>query len=102
MYQQASSAPTFLYLDGSYVYVDTSAEVQPGQVGIFILNGESYIKEYQPDALYSHNQRYKPIPIHRDSEVRCCGRVTGIVGESDIANAALAEKIEAAFAEEDE
>jgi repressor LexA len=95
-----SMEPT--YPDGSYVYVDTSAEVQEGQVGIFIVNGEAYIKEYQHDALYSHNQRYKPIPIHPDTEMRCCGRVTGIVGEKDIANAILAEKIEAAFAEEDE
>ena len=95
-----SMEPT--YPDGSDVYVDMDAEVQPGQVGIFILNGEAYIKELQPDGLYSHNPRYKRIPIHRDSEVRCCGRVTGIVDENDIANAMLAERIEAAFAEEDE
>lgn len=95
-----SMEPT--YPDGSYVYVDMNADVQPGQVGIFIVNGEAYIKEYRQDALYSHNQRYKPIPIHPDTEMRCCGRVTGIVGEKDIANAILAEKIEAAFAEEDE
>ena len=95
-----SMEPT--YPDGSYVYVDMNADVLPGQVGIFIVNGEAYIKEYQQDALYSHNQRYKPILIHPDTEMRCCGRVTGIVGEKDIANAILAEKIEAAFAEEDE
>ena len=95
-----SMEPT--YPDGSYVYVDTRAEVRPGQVGIFILNGESYIKEFRPDGLYSHNQRYRPVPFRADSDLRCCGRVTGLVGEDDIAGAALAEKIEAAFAEEDE
>lgn len=95
-----SMEPT--YRDGSYVYVDTKAAVQPGQVGIFLLNGEAYIKEFRLDGLYSHNPRYKPIPIGRDTEWRCCGRVTGVVGENDIARAALAERIEAAFAEEDE
>lgn len=94
-----SMEPTFS--DGSYVYIDSTAEVQPGQIGIFIVNGESFIKEYQPDGLYSHNARYKPITITEDSDVRCCGRVTGPVDEGDVATGSLAEKIEAAFEEED-
>ena len=95
-----SMEPTFR--DGSYVYVDSRASVQPGQVGIFIVNGEAYIKEYQPDGLHSHNTRYKTIYIGEGADVRCCGRVTGAVAEGDIAGGSLAERIEAAFAEEDE
>ena len=92
-----SMEPT--YRDGSFVYVDTEAEVQPGQVGIFIVNGEAFIKEYRTDGLYSHNARYKPILLDENSDARCCGRVTGAVGDGDIAAGALAEKVEAAFAE---
>lgn len=95
-----SMEPTFR--DGSYVYVDSSATVLPGQVGIFIVNGEAFIKEYQPDGLHSHNPRYKTIFTGEDVDVRCCGRVTGAVAEGDIATGALVERIEAAFAEEDE
>ena len=93
-----SMEPT--YPDGSFVYVDTSADVQVGQVGIFIVNGEAFIKERRPDGLHSHNPRYAP--IHPDADMRCCGRVVGIVGDTDLAGAALSEKIEAAFAETDE
>lgn len=92
-----SMEPTFS--DGSYVYIDSTAEVQPGQIGIFIVNGESFIKEYQPDGLYSHNTRYKPITITEGSDIRCCGKVTGLVVQGDIATGALAEKIEAVFEE---
>jgi len=95
-----SMEPTFR--DGSYVYVDSSATVLPGQVGIFIVNGEAFIKEYQPDGLHSHNSRYKTIYTGEGVDVRCCGRVTGAVAEGDIATGSLVERIEAAFAEEDE
>ena len=92
--------PTFK--DGSYVYVEFGATVQPGQIGIFVVNGEAYIKEYQPDGLHSHNPRYKTIFTGEGVDVRCCGRVTGAVADGDIASGALVEKIEAAFDEEDE
>lgn len=95
-----SMEPTFR--DGSYVYVDTEATVQPGQIGIFIVNGEAFIKEYQPDGLHSHNTRYKTIYTGDGVEVRCCGRVTGTVADGDIATGSLAERIEAAFSEDNE
>ena len=93
-----SMEPTFP--DGSYVYIDSNTEVQPGQIGIFIVNGESFIKEYRSDGLYSHNSRYKPIIINEGSDVRCYGKVTGAVGKDAIATGSLAEKIEAAFEED--
>ena len=95
-----SMEPTFS--DGSYVYIDSHAEVQPGQIGIFIVNGEAFIKEYQADGLYSHNTRYKPIIVSDGSDVRCCGKVIGAVSQSAIATGSLVEKIEAAFEEDDD
>jgi len=95
-----SMEPTFR--DGSSVYVELGTSVQPGQIGIFIVNGEAYIKEYQPDGLHSHNPRYKTIFTGEGVDVRCCGRVTGPVAEGDIATGSLVEKIEAAFDEEEE
>ena len=95
-----SMEPTFR--DGSYVYVELGATIQPGQIGIFTVNGETFIKEYQPDGLHSHNPRYKTIFTGEGVDVRCCGRVTGGVSDGDIATGILVEKIEAAFDEEDE
>lgn len=95
-----SMEPTFK--DGSYVYVEMGAAIQPGQIGIFVVNGEAFIKEYQSDGLHSHNPRYKTIFTGDGVEVRCCGRVTGAVADGDIAAGTLLEKVEAAFAEDDE
>ncbi len=86
-----------VFPDGSYVYVDTAAPVLPGQVGIFIVNGESFIKRYQPDGLYSINPRYRPILFGEGTDIRLFGRVTGPAEENDIAAGPLAEKIRAAF-----
>ena len=94
-----SMEPT--YPNGCYVYVNTDQEAAYGQVGIFIVDGEAYIKEYQPEGLVSHNKRYKTIRIGEDADVRCCGRVTGIVEDGDIASGFLLEKIEIAFEEEE-
>lgn len=95
-----SMEPTFR--DGSYVYVEFGAAIQPGQIGIFTVNGEAFIKEYQPDGLHSHNPRYKTIFTGEGVDVRCWGRVTRAVTAGDIATDSLAEKIEAAFNEDDE
>ena len=94
-----SMEPTFP--NGSYVYVNSEQEVSQGQIGIFIVNSEAFIKEYQPEGLVSHNKRYKTIRVGEETEVRCCGRVTGIVEDGDIASGALLEKIETAFEEEE-
>ena len=93
----ASMEPT--YPNGSYVYVCTGQEVSFGQIGIFLINGEAFIKEYRPEGLVSHNRRYKTIHTGGDTDVRCYGRVTGRVADGDLASGPLAEKIEAAFAE---
>ena len=95
-----SMEPTFP--NGSYVYVNTDPEITYGQIGIFIVNDESFIKEFRPEGLVSHNKRFKTISIGEDTVVRCFGRVTGIVENGDIASGSLLEKIEAAFDEEDQ
>ena len=92
-----SMEPT--YPNGSYVYVSSGQEVACGQTGSFIVNGEAFIKEYQPEGLVSHNRRFKTIFTGDGTDVRCCGRVTGIVRDGDIASGAMLEKIETAFEE---
>ena len=85
--------------DGSLVYIDSNATVVYGQVGIFIVNNEAFIKEYQPDGLRSYNHSFPTIKVEGDAVVRCCGRVLGIVGNDAIATGSLLEKVEAAFDE---
>ena len=74
-----SMEPT--YHDGDKVFVEKCDSVEVGEVGIFILNGEGYIKERGNKCLISHNEKYKPIRIGENDSVFCCGRVIGIVEE---------------------
>ena len=72
-----SMEPT--YHDGDKVFVEKCDSVDIGEVGIFVVNGDVYIKELGNKCLISHNEKYKPIRIGENDSVYCCGRVVGIV-----------------------
>ena len=50
-----------------------------GEIGIFVVNGDVFIKERGNGCLISHNEKYKPIRISEHDSVFCCGRVVGIM-----------------------
>lgn len=72
-----SMEPT--YHDGDKVFVEKCDSVDIGEVGIFVVNGDAYIKELGNQCLISHNEKYKPIRIGENDSVYCCGKVIGIV-----------------------
>ena len=72
-----SMEPT--YHDGDKVFVEKCDAVDIGEVGIFVVNGDVYIKELGNKCLISYNEKYKPIRIGENDSVYCCGRVIGIV-----------------------
>ena len=72
-----SMEPT--YHDGDNVFVEKCDTVEEGEVGIFIVNGDAYIKELGNKCLISHNSAYKPIKLGSSDSVYCCGRVLGVV-----------------------
>ncbi len=74
-----SMEPT--YHDGDKVFVEKCDSVDIGEVGIFVVNSDVYIKELGNKCLISHNEKYKPIRIGENDSVYCCGRVIGIVEE---------------------
>ena len=72
-----SMEPT--YHDGDKVFVEKCDSVEIGEIGIFIVNGEAYIKELGNKCLISHNEAYKPIKLGSSDSIYCCGRVLGVV-----------------------
>ncbi len=72
-----SMEPT--YHDGDKVFVEKCDAVDIGEVGIFVVNGDVYIKELGNQCLISHNEKYKPIRIGENDSIYCCGRVIGVV-----------------------
>ena len=72
-----SMEPTFH--NGDKVFVEKCDSVDVGEVGIFVVNGDVYIKEQGAGCLISHNDAYKPIPLTEHDSAFCCGRVLGVV-----------------------
>lgn len=67
--------------DGDKVYVVNQQSVEIGEIGIFIINSEAYIKKLGKGQLISLNEKYKPIPLNNDDSIYCCGKVIGVVSE---------------------
>ncbi len=65
--------------DGDLVLVKIQPSVEIGEIGIFVLNGEGYIKKWGGDKLVSLNPAYEPIMITEDDAVYCKGKVIGNV-----------------------
>lgn len=65
------------FYDGQDVLVSNQPAVEPGEIGIFIKDGERYIKKYQGDFLESLNPDYPNVPLSEYS--RCIGKVLGVL-----------------------
>ena len=72
-----------LYSDRQEVYVQHCAELRLGEIGIFVVNGEGFIKQYGGGVLHSLNPRRADIILHPDDDVRLIGRVLGPVDPDD-------------------
>ena len=72
-----SMEPT--YCAGDKVYVEKRQVVEVGDIGIFMVNNECFIKEAGRDGLISHNKKYRMIP--GSEHIICVGKVLGRVDE---------------------
>lgn len=72
-----SMAPDFSHEDIALVQQD--AELFPGDIGVFVVNSNAFIKELGENELISRNKDYKNIPIHDGDNVVCMGKVIGKV-----------------------
>lgn len=61
------------YQDGDILLVEPATDLQIGEVGIFYVDGKSYVKKLGDGELISLNPAYDPIPL--DVYSRCMGRV---------------------------
>ena len=87
-----SMEPTFH--DGDDLFIEHTESIKPGEIGIFIANGEGFVKEYQPDGLHSHNPDYPVLRFSEGDDVRCVGRVLGVVDPEQYATGADLEMLD--------
>lgn len=67
-----------VYHDGDIVLVEQTETVNIGEIGIFVIDGDGYIKEFGGDCLISLNDSYDPVPLHEYNNIKCYGRVIGV------------------------
>ena len=77
-----SMEPTFE--DRDLVLVQHTQELREGEIGVFLVDGEGYIKEFCSSGLFSHNPAYAPMMFSEHSDVRVLGRVLGKVQPQQI------------------
>lgn len=63
--------------DGDILLVENKQEIQVGELGIFICDGEGYFKQFGGDRLISLNPDYAPIPLASFDSFSCRGSVIG-------------------------
>lgn len=64
-----------MYNDGDAVFVKLLQLLEPGQVGVFLINEEGYLKQWQGNRLVSLNSKYEPIHINEDDQFMIIGKV---------------------------
>ena len=62
---------------------NVTVELAAGEIGLFVVNGDGYIKEWAEDRLHSLNPQYPDIPLHEEDAFRCVGRILGPVDPRD-------------------
>ena len=67
--------------DGDIVLVKEQPSVDLGQIGIFDIEGNGYIKKFGGDRLISLNAEYDDIEFsdYDEERIRCLGKVIGRV-----------------------
>ena len=70
-----------LYLDGQIIWIHKQETLEEGEIGVFFLDGDAYVKKYhQSDSgiqLISLNKKYAPIQVTSGSTLKTFGKVVG-------------------------
>lgn len=75
------------YHDGDYIFIESTVNLNDGEIGVFELYGETYVKQLilEDDHAYLHsfNKKYKDMKVDADagSDFRVLGRVVGRYSE---------------------
>ena len=65
------------FVDGQIIFIKEYRWVDIGEIGIFALNGDSYVKKLGSGELISLNPRYEPIRLRESDSFYTFGKVIG-------------------------
>lgn len=73
------------YHDGDVLIVEGAEDLALGEIGVFTVSGDGYVKQRGRGVLISLNPDYSPVPMTEDTW--CNGRVIGVLGKDEITEA---------------
>ena len=79
-----SMEPTFH--NGDHLFIHSQETLRYGEIGLFAVNGDLYVKEYGPDGLISHNPEYTLFRPFDTDNTRIIGKVLGVCSEDYFQN----------------
>lgn len=65
------------YMNGERVLVEKQDSVEIDEIGVFVVNGDAYIKQFKSDRLHSLNPRRDDIYFEENQTITCMGKVIG-------------------------
>jgi len=65
------------FIDRQIIYIKRQITLNIGELGIFVLNGDSFIKKLGKNELISLNPNYDPIPVKEFDSFHVFGKVVG-------------------------
>lgn len=77
-----------LFHDGDIAFIKKMDTIQSGEIGIFYLNGDAYIKKFKDEPegafLISANRKYSPIPLRASDSFQIFGKVVGSCKRTEV------------------
>ena len=65
------------FVDQQIIFIHEQPSLDEGEIGIFCLNNEAYLKKLEKSYLVSLNPAYEPIPISGSDNLHVLGKVVG-------------------------
>lgn len=65
------------FKNGDRVFVKEQNAVEINEIGIFIIDGKCFLKQYKEDYLHSLNPEYDDISFSENQNIKCVGKVLG-------------------------
>ena len=69
------------FFDGDHIIVDPEQIPEEGEIGIFVIGDEGFVKMLEKGCLHSLNKKYDDIPLTEDT--RSCGKVLGTIAPAE-------------------
>ena len=65
------------FVDNQIIFIHEQATLNDGEIGVFFLNNDCYLKKLSRGCLVSLNPKYKPVRVREHDDFKVLGKVIG-------------------------